>query len=200
MGAKGFTRILQRLKDWLVRRLDRPGLFSLECRGAVGWPYRLLKMWGIDMVNSHNLFVPGKGRFKTRDHRFKARRERFKASWRGGLFHIAVHTWENFQRKWQRRILLSHLKANWMSTWIEIFWGDMGAGVGKWGITWLGNLLGLDNLGRRVVFMQYSDMTLQFVAPWVSSECFSSLPHFKAVWVDRLLGYNKLLLFMWVVE
>ena len=70
-------------------RLDRLGLFSLECRKLRGdeWQMEVYKtMRGIDQLDSQYLF-PKVGESKTRGHRFKVRRERYKMVQRGIFSH-----------------------------------------------------------------------------------------------------------------
>ena len=64
-------------------RLDRLGLFSLECRRLRGDLIEVYKiMRGSDQLDSQYLF-PKVRESKTRGHRFKVRGERYK---RGAIF------------------------------------------------------------------------------------------------------------------
>ena len=68
-------------------RLDRLGLFSLECRRLRDDLIEVCKiMRGIDQLDSQYLF-PKIGDFKTRGHRFKGRGERYKSVQRGNFSH-----------------------------------------------------------------------------------------------------------------
>eukprot|EP00061_Rhincodon_typus_P006553 g27310.t1 len=71
-AQKRFTRMLLGMEDLIYKeRLDRLGLFSLECRKLRGDLIEVYKvMRGMDKVNDKSIF-PMVGEFKNMGHIFK---------------------------------------------------------------------------------------------------------------------------------